>query len=91
MAARLSNEGLSPIRSHAPVAPSFIYRIFPSRTLGAVYDGHFARSPVGDVRALIQIWNECAFERRKVRVRLEIRPSGRSGGKRNYALAVESL
>ena len=90
IAARLSSEGLSAIRSRVPVAPLLARRIFPSHALGAVYDGHFARSPLEEVRALIQLWNQCAFERRKIRVTLQIRPIGMSG-KKCYMLVVESL
>ncbi|KAF8555615.1 hypothetical protein OG21DRAFT_846433 [Imleria badia] len=90
VAARLSREGLSAVGSRAPVAPLIAHCIFPSRVLGAVYDGHFARSPLEEVRALLQIWNQCAFERRKIRVSLEARPIG-TNRKRSYALIVESL
>jgi hypothetical protein len=90
IAARLSHEGLSAVGSRVPVAPLIAHRIFPLHAFGAVYDGHFARSPVQEVRALIQIWNQCAFERRKIRVSLQVRPIGTSG-KKTYALIVESL
>lgn len=90
IAARLSVEGLSAVGSRVPLAPSLIHRIFPSRALGAVYDGCFARNPANEVRALIRIWNECAFERRKLRVTLYVRPIGTSR-KKSYELVVESL
>ncbi|KAH0834651.1 hypothetical protein J3R83DRAFT_10161 [Lanmaoa asiatica] len=90
IAARLSAEGLSAIGSRLPVAPLLAHRIFPSRALGAIYDWRFVRSPVEEVRGLIQIWNQCAFERRKIRVRLQVRPIGTSGRK-SYALIVESI
>ncbi|KAI9458062.1 hypothetical protein HD554DRAFT_1753946 [Boletus coccyginus] len=90
IAARLSHEGLSAVGSRVPVAPLIAHRFFPSRALGAVFDGHFTRSPVEEVRALIQIWNQCAFERRKIRVTLQVRSIGMNGKKR-YALIVESL
>ncbi|KAG6379488.1 hypothetical protein JVT61DRAFT_9973 [Boletus reticuloceps] len=90
IAARLAREGLSAIRSHKPITPLIPHRIFHLRSLGAVYDGHFARSPVEEVRALLQIWNQCALERRKIRVSLQVRPIG-SSGKKSCALIVESL
>ena len=90
IAARLSHEGLSAVGSRGPVAPLITHRIFPSRAFGAVYDGHFARSPVEEVCALIQIWNQCAFERRKIRVSLLVRPIGASR-KKTYTLIVGSL
>ncbi|KAN0085633.1 protein of unknown function (DUF4646) domain containing protein [Tylopilus felleus] len=90
VAARLSREGLSAVGSRVPIAPLITHRIFPPRALGAVYDGHFARSPLEEVRALIQIWNQCAFERRKIRVSLEVRLIG-TNGKKSYTLIVESL
>lgn len=90
IAARLSAEGLSAVGSRMPVAPVLAHRIFPSRALGAVYDRRFARSPAEEVRALIQIWNQCAFERRKIRVTLHVQSMGTSG-KKDYALVVESL
>ena len=89
IAARLSHEGLGAVRSRVPVAPLIPHRIFPSRALGAVYDGHFARNPVEEVRALIQIWNQCAFERRKISASLQVRPG--TSGKKSYALIVQSL
>lgn len=90
IAARLSREGLGTVRSRMPVAPLTTHCIFPSRVLGAVYDGHFTRSPVEEVRALLQIWNQCALERRKIRVSLEVQPIGTSTRK-SYTLIVESL
>jgi len=89
IAARLSHEGLSAVGSRVPVAPLIAHRFFPSRALGAVFDRHFARSSVEEVRALIQIWNQCAFERRKISVTLQVRSIGMSG--KRYALIVESL
>ncbi|KAG8216294.1 hypothetical protein J3R82DRAFT_6355 [Butyriboletus roseoflavus] len=90
IAARLSGEGLSAVGSRVPVTPLLAHRIFPSRAIGTVYDSHFARNPAEEVRALIQIWNQCAFERRKIRVSLHVQPIGTSG-KKGYTLVVESL
>lgn len=90
IAARLSEEGMSAMGSRVPVAPLLAHHIFPSRSLGAVYDARFARNTAEDVRALIQMWNQCAFERRKLRVTLHVRSIGTSR-KMGYALVVESL
>ncbi|KAI5987937.1 hypothetical protein EDC04DRAFT_1461926 [Pisolithus marmoratus] len=56
---------------------------------GVVYDAVFARSPLREVRALMSVWNEGAFERRKLRVSLHVRED--RGKKSGYYLLVESL
>ena len=89
IAARLSSEGLSAVGSRVPVSALIAHRTFPARTLGVVYDRCFARTPLEEVRALIQIWNQCAFERRKIRVTLQVRPLGICG--KSHTLVVESL
>ena len=90
VAARLSCDGLSAVGMRVPIAPLIPHRVFPSRVLGGVYDRHFARCPIEEVRALIQIWNQCAFERRKIRVLLQAQPIEMSG-KLSFVLIVESL
>ncbi|KAG9311931.1 hypothetical protein JVU11DRAFT_8192 [Chiua virens] len=90
IAARLSSEGGSAVGSRVPITPLITHRALPSRAFGAVYDGKFARSPLQEVLALIQIWNECAFQRRKISVSLQVHPTD-SNGREYYALLVESL
>jgi hypothetical protein len=53
------------------------------------YDSHFTRSPGEEVQALIAVWNQSAFERRKLRVSLQFK--GREDIKGAYELLVESM
>lgn len=57
------------------------------------YDQTFARSPANEVRALIAVWNESAFERRKVKVELRTRAIATQGQGigEGYELYVEAL
>lgn len=90
VAASLAIEGRSAVGSRVPFAPLLTHGVFPSPALGAVYAGRSARGSAEQVCALIQIWNLCAFERRKIRASLE----GQSimmNRKENYMLVLESL
>ncbi|KAI6016181.1 hypothetical protein EDC04DRAFT_558885 [Pisolithus marmoratus] len=88
IAARLSAQGRSAVGSRIPPT------VFPTHgpfivRFGVVYDAVFARSPLREVRALLSVWNEGAFERRKLRVSLHVRED--RGEKSGYYLLVESL
>ncbi|KAH7881907.1 hypothetical protein F5I97DRAFT_466808 [Phlebopus sp. FC_14] len=89
IAARLASEGFSAIGSRAPVTTLHSRGIFTSPTSGAVYDSLFTKSPLDEVHALIDVWNQSAFERRKLRVLLQMKSE--SSTKAGYELVVESL
>ncbi|KAG2139226.1 hypothetical protein DEU56DRAFT_800256 [Suillus clintonianus] len=89
ISARLAGQGLSAVGSRVPIAALPVRGIFGARAPGVVYDSQFTRSPRDEVQTLITVWNQSAFERRKLRVSLQI-----NGGVDNmaaYELLVESL
>jgi len=91
IAARLAGLGLSAVGSRVPVVPLPARGLFGGSrgTAGTAYDASFVRSPRDEVQALMQVWNEAALERRKLRVSLVTIVGGamRSG----YEILVESL
>ncbi|KAG6331137.1 hypothetical protein ID866_7952 [Astraeus odoratus] len=89
IAARLATQGLSAVGSRVPVKPLPARCLFITWTPGAAYDIAFQRSRLGEVKALITVWNESAFIRRKVRVSIQVREE--QGRKSGYDLIVESL
>ncbi|EGN93920.1 hypothetical protein SERLA73DRAFT_163306 [Serpula lacrymans var. lacrymans S7.3] len=89
MAARLAGQGLSAVGSRVPVTPLPTRGIFSSRASGVAYDSQFVRTPKDEVQALITVWNQSAFERRKLRVSMH--PKGDGGAKTGWELLVESL
>ncbi|KAH7925061.1 hypothetical protein BV22DRAFT_464627 [Leucogyrophana mollusca] len=89
IAARLAIEGLSAVGSRTPVTSLPARGIFSSRVMGVAYDSHFTRSPKDEVQALLGVWNQSAFERRKLRVTLQT--IGEGGTRSGYELLVESL
>ncbi|KAH7912753.1 hypothetical protein BJ138DRAFT_736979 [Hygrophoropsis aurantiaca] len=89
IAARLAMRGLTAVGSRLPSKPFPARGIFSSRASGTVYDSRFTRNPKEEVEALIGVWNQSAFERRKLRVTLQP-PTGQDGA-RFYRLVVESL
>ncbi|KIJ63003.1 hypothetical protein HYDPIDRAFT_56326, partial [Hydnomerulius pinastri MD-312] len=90
IAARFACEGLSAVGSRVPVTPLPVRGIFTSRASGVAYDSLFTRSPLEEVHALIGVWNQSAFERRKLKVTLQMKGS-EVGAKVGYELVVESL
>ncbi|KAF9226020.1 hypothetical protein BS17DRAFT_749311 [Gyrodon lividus] len=91
IAACLSGEGLSAVGSRVPVTPLPARGVFPSRaTTGATYDSHFMRTPLEEVHVLIDVWNQSAFERRKLKVTLQTKP-GDAMNNGGYELVVKSL
>lgn len=88
IAARLAAQGLSAVGSRVPITP-LTRGVFGTRTIGMAYDSHFTRSPGEEVQALIAVWNQSAFERRKLRVSLQFK--GREDIKGAYELLVESM
>ena len=89
IAARLSARGLSAVGSRVPVKPLLTRGPFIMWLPGTVYDAPFRRSPLEEVKALIAVWNESAFERRKLRVTVQVRVE--MGKKAGYDLVIESL
>jgi len=90
IAARLAGEGMSAIGSRVPITPLPARGILPPRATGATYDSHFTRSPLEEVHALIRVWNQSAFERRKLKVTLQIK-LGDIMNRIGYQLIVDSL
>jgi hypothetical protein len=82
-------QGLSAVGSRVPTTPLPIRSIFGTRATGAVYDSQFTRSPRDEVQTLITVWNQSAFERRKLRVTLQVK--GGVDNRAVYELLVESL
>ena len=57
---------------------------------GTAYAAAFRKTPLEEVQALVNVWNQCAFERRKVRVTLHARVDAR-GRRAGYDLLVQAL
>ncbi|KAG8864453.1 hypothetical protein FRB96_004956 [Tulasnella sp. 330] len=85
VAARLAEQG-KPAVANRPRPPEILSRqgLYSSRAQTRPYDQAFIRTPVDETRALIAVWNECALERRKLRVSLHAKEGG-------YQLLVEAL
>ncbi|KIJ04919.1 hypothetical protein PAXINDRAFT_141631 [Paxillus involutus ATCC 200175] len=81
---------MSAIGSRVPITPLPARGILPPRATGATYDSHFTRSPLEEVHALIRVWNQSAFERRKLKVTLQIK-LGDIMNRIGYQLIVDSL
>ncbi|KIK38917.1 hypothetical protein CY34DRAFT_365605 [Suillus luteus UH-Slu-Lm8-n1] len=73
ISARLAGQGLSAVGSRIPITGFPVRGIFSTRATGAAYDSQFTRSPRDEVQTLISVWNQSAFERRKLRVTLQIK------------------
>lgn len=58
---------------------------------GTAYDASFGKTPVEEVQGLIQVWNESALERRKVRVTLRPMNDVQARRREAYELFVEAL
>ncbi|KAI0084632.1 hypothetical protein BDY19DRAFT_987443 [Irpex rosettiformis] len=86
IAARLSGQGLT-IRGE-PHSPRMGF--FRGRA-GSTYNASFARSPAEEVQELIAVWNQSAFERRKLRVTLHPRTGVQAGRREAFELLVEAL
>ncbi|KAI6131405.1 hypothetical protein EDD16DRAFT_855361 [Pisolithus croceorrhizus] len=89
IAARLSAQGRSAVGARIPTRVFTIRGPFIMSLVGTAYDAVFARGPLREVKALLAVWNESAFERRKLRVSLHVREDG--GKKSDYYLLVEFL
>jgi len=89
IASRLSALGLSAVGSRVPAKPFPTLGPFIMWLPGFAYDATFQRSPLEEVKALIAVWNQSAFERRKLRVTVQVRVE--NGKKAGYDLVVESL
>ncbi|KAF9237710.1 hypothetical protein BU15DRAFT_62914 [Melanogaster broomeanus] len=90
VAACLAGKGLNAVGSRASATLHPTRGIFPSGVTGAAYDSQFMRSPLEEVHALIGVWNQSAFERRKLKVTLQIK-AGDMMSRIGYELVVESL
>lgn len=89
IATRLAAQGLSAVSSRVPVKPFATHGPFITRLPGVAYDATFQRSPLEEARALISVWNESAFERRKLRATLQVKVH--DGRKVGYDLVIDSL
>ncbi|KAG1726030.1 uncharacterized protein EDB91DRAFT_1061870 [Suillus paluster] len=89
ISARLAGRGLSAVGSRVPVTALPIRGIFSTRATGMAYDSQFTRSPREEVQTIISVWNQSAFERRKLRVSLQIKVGADT--RAEYELLVESL
>ncbi|KAG2359580.1 hypothetical protein BDR07DRAFT_1336580, partial [Suillus spraguei] len=89
ISARLASQGFSAVGSRLPITALPVRGIFGTRATGAAYDSQFTRSPRDEVQTLITVWNQSAFERRKLRVALQI--NARVDNRAVYELLVESL
>lgn len=58
---------------------------------GTVYDAAFVKTPVEEVQSLVNVWNESALVRRKVRVSLHPKVDAGGRQKEGYDLLVEAL
>ncbi|KAG9009391.1 hypothetical protein FRB94_012048 [Tulasnella sp. JGI-2019a] len=85
VAARLAARG-KPAIARRPGPPAILsaQRLYSSRAQTRPYDQAFVRTPLDETKALIEVWNESAFERRKLRVSLHAKQGG-------YQLLVEAL
>ncbi|KAI6021709.1 hypothetical protein BKA83DRAFT_4286145 [Pisolithus microcarpus] len=73
IAARLSAQGRSAVGSRVPATVFPMRGAFIMSLVGTAYDAAFARGPLREVEALLGVWNQSAFERRKLRVSLHVR------------------
>lgn len=89
IAARLSAQGRSAVGSRVPPTVFRMRGPFIAGHVGTAYDAAFARGPLREVEALLGVWNQSAFERRKLRVSLHVRDDGDK--KPGYRLLVESM
>ena len=58
---------------------------------GSVYDAAFGKSSLDEVTNLINVWNQSAFERRKLKVTLHLKSDDRGNIKEGFELLVEAL
>ncbi|KAI0696617.1 hypothetical protein BC835DRAFT_1414166 [Cytidiella melzeri] len=86
IAARLSSQGLSVRGNVQPQRAGFI-----RGRMGTAYDASFGKTPVEEVQDLVDVWNESAWERRKVRVTLRTRNDVQARRREAYDLLVEAL
>lgn len=84
MAARLATQGLG-IRGESPRTTG----LGVGSMRGRVYDAQFSKMPLEQVQDLMEVYNECAWERRKVRVTLKVNSGNR--GLEGYGILVEAL
>lgn len=88
VAARLALRGLN-MRGQRPRAGSAGGLLGMGSTRGRQYDSAFMKSPLEQVAGLVVVYNESAWERRKVRVTLRAKADER--GREGYELLVEAL
>ena len=58
---------------------------------GSVYDATFGKSSLDEVTNLINVWNQSAFERRKLKVTLHLKSDDRGNILEGFELLVEAL
>ncbi|EPQ54317.1 hypothetical protein GLOTRDRAFT_94621 [Gloeophyllum trabeum ATCC 11539] len=86
--AQLAEQGMSAVAPYRGTASAIVMR---AGNVGRQYDSAFAKTPVDEVRGLLQVWNESAFERRKMRVTLVIRADETNRRREGYDLLVDAL
>ncbi|KAF7795476.1 hypothetical protein EIP86_006637 [Pleurotus ostreatoroseus] len=86
--ARMSADGLN-VMSTSPPSPRLSGWL--RGRAGSVYDAAFGKSQFDEVSNLINVWNQSAFERRKLRISLHVKTALDGRGLEGYELLVEAL
>lgn len=96
LTARLAVQGISAFSERGTATSFSVTGLFGliggsrARSSG-LYDAAFVKTPVEDVKSLIAVWNESAFERRKLRVTIVVRSDEAGTSREGYDLVVEAL
>ena len=92
VSARLALGGLN-IRGERPraLAVGGVVGFLVGGSRGSQYDAAFAKSPLEQVTSLVEVYNQSAWERRKVRVTFRPKVDVDAGLRRGYELLVEAL
>lgn len=86
--ARMTADGLD-VMSTSPPSPRM--NGWLRGRAGSVYDAAFGKSAFEEVAKLITVWNQSAFERRKIRVTLHLKTAADGSVHEGYELLVEAL
>ncbi|TFK50031.1 hypothetical protein OE88DRAFT_1600290, partial [Heliocybe sulcata] len=86
--AHLAEKGISAVAPYRGTTGPLLLR---AGGVGRQYDATFGKTPVEEVKGLLDVWNGSAFERRKLRVTLMNRADEATRTRAGYDLLVESL
>ncbi|KZT29965.1 hypothetical protein NEOLEDRAFT_489991 [Neolentinus lepideus HHB14362 ss-1] len=86
--AQLAERGTSAVAPYRFITGPLLLR---AGGVGRQYNAAFAKTPVEEVKGLLDVWNGSAFERRKLRVTLMIRADEANRSREGYDLFVEAL